>query len=251
MQKMNRVTIVTVCFNEANSIGRCVESVLGQDYSRIEYIVIDGGSTDGTREYLSQVSSSLSVFISEKDNGIYDAMNKALRLCTGDVIYFLNANDYFYSERVVSSVIKEFMGAGSLDIVHGKVEYVYPDSRRVVYDDEYYNFNCIVDFYKKNLQQQCFFCRVDLYRKNGNFDEQYKVCADYDWMIRVLNTNPVVKYLPQIFCSFDMAGVSARFQKQRLLEKRTIILRQSSLRVLVRYISSGLHQAVTRFLASL
>ena len=103
-----KISIVTVTLNSEKTLERTIKSVLGQNYSDVEYIIIDGGSTDGTLNIIEKYKDKISKVISEKDNGLYDAMNKGIKLSTGDIVGILNSDDFFYNEEVLSIVANSF-----------------------------------------------------------------------------------------------------------------------------------------------
>ena len=115
-----KVSVITATYNSENTIQRTIDSVIGQDYKDIEYIIIDGGSTDRTIHILEENTDKISYFISEKDNGIYDALNKGIKLATGDIIGFLNSDDVYYSQCVVSWMLSFFENEKS-DVVYGNL----------------------------------------------------------------------------------------------------------------------------------
>ena len=119
-----KVTVITVCFNSASTLGRTLTSVFDQDYKNFEYIVIDGGSSDGTLDILDSFRSSLHCVISEPDKGIYDAMNKGLERATGDIVCFLNADDEYATQDVFSRVV-EIMSKRSTDALIGDVDFFH------------------------------------------------------------------------------------------------------------------------------
>ncbi|ROT05017.1 glycosyltransferase, partial [Muribaculaceae bacterium Isolate-104 (HZI)] len=115
---MLKISVVTVCYNAADSIEQTMLSVLNQSYPYIEYIVIDGGSTDGTVDIIKKYADRLAYWVSEPDKGIYDAMNKGIAAATGSYINFMNSGDSFYDNRVVEAIFKD--GCDSADIIYGK-----------------------------------------------------------------------------------------------------------------------------------
>ena len=117
-----KVSIITVCFNSQETIKETIESVISQTYKNIEYIVIDGKSNDGTCSIINQFNTSISKFVSEKDNGIYDALNKGIRMSTGDIVGFLHADDVFDNKTVIEKVVKSF--DINIDILYGDINYV-------------------------------------------------------------------------------------------------------------------------------
>lgn len=124
-----RVTVITVVFNGKEHIEKTIQNVLNQNYSNLEYILIDGGSTDGTLDIIKQYEANITYWISEKDRGIYDAMNKGLALASGEWVSFMNAGDVFYTHDSVSDVFKEMHQ--KCDVIYGGVEIRYPDFSRV------------------------------------------------------------------------------------------------------------------------
>lgn len=128
-----KVSIVTVCFNSEKTVEATIKSVLSQQYKNIEYIVVDGGSSDGTKRIIKKNIDKISVVISEKDRGIYDAMNKGLENSTGDVIGFLNSDDVFASDAIVSEIVEKFSLDKDISAVIGDVAYYkhgYPGKKR-------------------------------------------------------------------------------------------------------------------------
>ena len=116
-----KISIITVCFNAQNVIEACIQSVLSQTYLNIEYVIVDGQSTDGTLSIVHKYKDRITKIISEKDTGIYDATNKGIQASNGDVVYFLNSDDRLYDDEVIENIIEQFKEDKSLDIVYGKV----------------------------------------------------------------------------------------------------------------------------------
>ena len=123
-----RITIITVCYNRSTTIEKAIKSVLNQNYQNIEYIIIDGNSTDGTQQIIEKYRDRLSHYISEPDKGMYDAINKGLQLATGDVIGLMHSDDEFYDEKVISSIVKRFNFEQNIQGVYGDGIYVSNDT---------------------------------------------------------------------------------------------------------------------------
>lgn len=238
---MSKFTVITVCYNEISTICRCVDSVLKQDHKDLEYIVIDGGSTDGTAEYLQERKSDFSYFVSEKDRGIYHAMNKGIAIASGDFLFFLNANDYFYDTKVVSHFNDAHLKNPTADILYGKVAFFYSKDKPIEHmENGHFEFKTLNDFYIRSLQQQCFFSKRQLYAELGNFKEKFRICADYEWMSQAIINKNTFLYIPTTICIFDMNGISTIEGKRRLLEKRIIIFTISPITVLLKYFLLGI-----------
>ena len=137
-----KITLITVCFNSEETISRTIQSVINQKYSQIEYIIIDGGSTDSTLSIIEKYKKFISIIKSENDDGIYDAINKGIILATGDLVGLLHSDDYYPNSQVITNVITSFKNDISLDIVLGDVAFI--DGNENVaryYSGENFNFN--------------------------------------------------------------------------------------------------------------
>jgi len=240
-----KISVLTVCLNEASTIERCIESVLAQDYPDIEYVVIDGKSSDGTTDALNFFSSSIDQLVIERDSGIYSAMNKGVRLCQGEWIYFLNANDYFYSSEVISQAVSIMGENPKASIISGKVQFINtPCIDGKPYDRDDFSYGSKVELYRKPIPQQCLFVRRNLFGLYGMFDERYRICADYDWLLRVMSGGESIEFSELCFSFFDYTGVSCTEKQLRKREKNWIILRNSSAIELIRFVVGGIFQRI-------
>ena len=204
-----RVSIITVVYNNRNTIKDAVESVLNQTYKNIEYIIVDGASTDGTVEIIKSYGDSIDKFISEKDNGIYDAMNKGIKLASGDIIGILNSDDFYVGDNIIEKVVRTFKEQ-KVDSVYGDL--VYVDSK---------DTNKIVRYwkskpYKKGLFKKgwhpahpTFFVKKEIYDKYGIFDLDFKIAADYELMLRFLEKYQISSsYIPEVLVKMRVGGKS-------------------------------------------
>ena len=176
---------MTVVFNEAGRLQKTIDSVLGQTYRNIEYIIKDGGSTDGTIEVIKEAAEldDRIKYVSTKDNGIYDAMNMSLRLVTGDYINFLNAGDRYAGENVLRRTAAAAEASRAL-ILYGDIIYENPDGTT---DLRRYGRICANRLYYLTgdcINHQAMFAASRLFRRNA-FDISYKICADREWMMRI------------------------------------------------------------------
>ena len=209
-----KISIITVCFNSANTIEDTIRSVLSQDYKNIEYIIIDGASTDGTVELVKSYGDKINRFVSEPDKGLYDALNKGINIATGEVIGFVNADDLLAGVNVISDIAREFdkTGVGGL---YGDLEYVAKDDiARVI---RYWRSG---DFKYSSLRagwmppHPTLYLKRSIYQRarlddGGYFDTSFKIAADYDFMMRVLGKLKVdVTYLPQVLVKMRVGGKS-------------------------------------------
>lgn len=204
-----KVSIITVCFNAQKYIKSCIDSVLMQDYPEIEYIIIDGKSKDNTVEILKSYGDKITRWISEPDKGLYDAMNKGVALATGEVIGFLNADDVMAYSGAVSDVIKTMQEQKSDaiigDVVHTKEENLdevirHHHSRG--YKPSHFEWGMMP-------AHLSFYTRKKFYTEFGGFDTQFRICADYDLMMRFLYIHKIsFYYLPKVLVKMRTGGLS-------------------------------------------
>ena len=210
-----KVSIITVVRNGEKTIKDTIESVLSQTYSDIEYILIDGCSTDKTVEIINGYEKQISKFISEPDEGIYDGLNKGVSLATGDVIAFLHSDDVYANETVISDIVNCF--DNNTQGVYGDL--VYTDKVDV---NKVFRYWKSCDFSPSLLSKgwmpphPTLFLRREVYQKYGAFDISFKIAGDYDFMLRILKDNIAVKYLPQVIYKMRLGGESNRSIKNIL-----------------------------------
>ncbi len=199
------VTIITVVYNCEATVSRCIDSVLSQTYLNIEYIVIDGGSTDGTLEAIKSYADKLDYVVSEPDGGIYNAMNKGLSLARGDFIAFLNADDYYLSQAVEFSV-NNLISSG-VDISYAGFVYSDENGWAVLADEprEWESSRAILGVPGGH---ETFFVHRDCYDKIGGYSEEYRLAADYHWMLRAIKKGLVAKPLPKNILVMSTGGQS-------------------------------------------
>lgn len=216
-----KISIVTITFNSDKTLQDTILSVLTQTYSNFEYIVIDGASKDNTSEIIkaheTQFKGKLH-WISEKDQGIYDAMNKGLRMATGDVAGILNSDDFFTSNDVLEKVAREFEGNKNLEAVYGDVHYVRPDNLAKCV--RYYSSRV---FKRERMKMgfmpahPSFYVRRSCYEKYGLYRTDYKICADFELLLRFIYVNKInIKYLPIDMVTMRTGGASTSGLKSHL-----------------------------------
>lgn len=205
---MLKISIITVCYNSASTIVDTINSVASQAYANIEHIIVDGGSSDATMEIV-QSSPSVSIFISEPDKGIYDAMNKGIKLATGDVVGILNSDDFYVDNAVLTQVAKVFANK-EVDACYADLVYVdQQDTNKIVRYWKSRNF--VPGLFKRGWMpaHPTFFVRRDLYEELGGFDLGYKFQADFELTMRFLEIYRVKSvYIPKIFIKMRVGGVS-------------------------------------------
>ena len=210
-----KLSVITICYNEVNGIKNTIESVINQKFRDFEFLVIDGNSTDGTREIVERYKDKIAVFISEKDRGIYSAMNKGLSLARGEYIIFLNGGDYFYNVNVLAHVFKEEIKA---PIIYG-----YCETRTSINTPTLFRAPANLTkrhLIKTSLPHQATFIKRELFLRFGNFDETYKIAGDYDLLLRLVIKNSVnAQYVPVLCSYFDRNGISSTSSQLRDYEK--------------------------------
>lgn len=216
-----KISVVTVCYNAADTLEETMLSVLNQTYDNIDYIIIDGGSTDGTVGIIRKYADRLAYWGSEPDKGIYDAMNKGLAVATGDYVNFMNAGDTFFDEAVVENVASRINKEGC--------------SSHVIYGDSYIYDNYHT-YYKRpeplrNLRRHSAFCHQASFIKHGDdikYDLNYRIAADYELFSRMyLIENKSFLYVPIPICRYKLFGISDN-NKKALLEFYQISRRYNS-----------------------
>ena len=199
-----KITIITVCYNAINLIEETILSVVNQTYKKIEYIIIDGGSTDGTVDIIKKYTNRLSYWISEPDNGIYDAMKKGISLASGDYINFMNAGDVFYSNTVIYDVFNKLNKIYT--VIYGSTYMKYSYGDYIVVPDKLEKIkNCMI------LCHQSVFVQSTS-AKNHLFREKYGLAADHGMLLELYLDNPEnFVQVPDIISIYDAKnGVSSR-----------------------------------------
>ena len=214
-----KISIITVCYNSVATVSGAVESVLHQQGVEVEYIIVDGGSTDGTVECLKEYGAAISSLTSEPDRGIYDAMNKGIARATGDVVGLLNSDDFYASDGVLARVAELFDRDG-VDAVYGDLHYVsQDDDSKVVRDWRSGPLPQALFSQGWHPPHPSFFVRRSVYDALGSFDLRFDIAADYEFMLRVLEKNKVsCAYLPEVLVKMRM-GEQATVRWQMLFER--------------------------------
>lgn len=210
-----RISVVTVCLNTADTIKGTIESVLGQSYGNLEYVIVDGMSTDGTLEIIRAYEGKPGItVVSGKDSGLYNAMNKGTDLCSGDYILFLNSGDVFADEHAVENAVMQICGADSLpDIIYGNVTKIY-EHKTVTerYPGKHTVFKLLM--MGRMPCHQGMFVKTSVMKK-FRFDESYRICADFDFLLRCVHERVRMQYLDVNVSVVDcVAGISS--QKENL-----------------------------------
>lgn len=211
-----KVSIITTCYNRQETICGAIKSVLTQDYPNIEYIIIDGQSTDGTIDVINQFQGKVTKIISEPDHGMYEAINKGIRMAAGDIIGLVHSDDFLYDSHIISDIVKKFDETGA-DFVYGDGVYVNAeDTSKLVRNwigGPYYRWKVRCGWLP--LHPTCYIKR-DVMMREGLYDESFSIAADSDLLVRYLyNAHLKVAYLHRRIVKMRMGGLSTDSQKRR------------------------------------
>lgn len=215
------LSVITVVYNNAADIERTLLSVINQTYPNIEYIVIDGASTDGTLQIIEKYTNKIAKLISEPDKGIYDAMNKGLALATGDYVIFMNSADEFYSAETVANV---FATAPDADIYYGETEMIGANNeslgRRRHKAPENFTWR---DFkYGMSISHQAIYIKRSLVK---SYDPKYQLSADIDWILYAAKKAKTIVNVHQYVAKYKVGGMSKHKHRQSLMERFDIMKR--------------------------
>lgn len=234
-----KISIITVTYNSAETIADCITSVANQTYGDIEHLIVDGASTDDTVELIEAQAGEFVKILSEPDNGLYDAINKGIILATGDIIGILHSDDLYASNDILEQVV-ERMEMLNADILYGDLLYVDRDNA-----DKIIRYWESKDFSQKQLSRgwmpahPTVFARKEVYDKWGSFDLQYKIAADYDFLVRILQDNSLnVEYLPEVITKMRVGGASNKSLRNIIRKSKEdyMIMRRREIRFPMRAI---------------
>lgn len=221
---MLKVSIITVVLNNAPYIEDCIQSVIGQNYQNYEYIIIDGGSTDGTVDIVKKYNRYISKWISEPDQGMYDAMNKGIKLASGDVIGMLNADDWYTDSDVISIVAEEFE-VKNVDSIFADLVFVkreHPQKILRYCDSSLFKAERFA--YGWMPAHPTFFVKRIFYEKYGLFKTDYHIAADFELLARMLGNRKIsYSYLPAIIVKMRTGGLSTKSLKSNWILNREIL----------------------------
>ncbi len=218
-----KISVITATFNSEKTVYSALQSVDNQKYIDVEHIIIDGKSSDKTLDIVAEFQR-VSKIVSEKDSGIYYALNKGIALATGDIIGFLHADDFFADDEVLSKIAEKFDNE-QLDVLYADLQYVSAeDPTKLIRHWQ------AGEFSRKKLANgwmpphPTFYVKKSIYERFGFFDTQFRIAADYDLMLRFLQKDIVIGYLPQITVKMRVGGISNRNLKTILQKSKEDLL---------------------------
>jgi len=224
------ITVITVVFNGAQHLEETILSVIGQTYDNVEYIIIDGGSTDGTLDIIRQYEHAVDYWVSEKDEGIYDAMNKGIMLSLGKSIGIINSDDWYEL-----STLNEIARSGEIyrNIFYGDMN-IYKSGKHYytqVFPGTFKNINKGMI-----LSHPTIFIGRHIYKKYGYFDKTYKIAADWDLILRFYKAGCSFTYIKIILSNFRIGGISGMIDLKSSLEKSAIRRKNNTYLLFDRYL---------------
>ena len=216
------VTVITACFNSESLIENTILSVINQTYSKIEYIIVDGASTDNTLNIITKYQTKISKVISEPDKGVYDAMNKGIMNSTGNIIYFLNSGDHLHSQDTISEIV-EYFADDSIVAVYGNVRMITQEGDPKNIRGCKVNLNSLL---YRRICHQALFVRKELFDEIGLFSNKLKLSADHEFIVKALKEYPRgFVYIDEILAEYRDDGMSCKQMTKAKIEDLNIISR--------------------------
>lgn len=206
------LSIITINYNNKAGLQKTIASVLSQSH-KAEFIVIDGGSNDGSAEVIKQYQNSFSYSVSEADKGIYDAMNKGISKATGDYLLFLNSGDVLAGEKILEEMIPSL---GTADIVYGDLITINSKGEK----ETHHSFEDanVYHLMISTIWHPCAFIKREAFSKCGNYNVDLKLAGDYEFFVRsILKFGASAKYVPKVISEFDLGGVSNKGENNTLM----------------------------------
>lgn len=225
-----KLSIITINRNNAQGLKKTMQSVVEQTSNDIEYIVVDGASTDESVDIIKSFADQRLIrWVSERDNGIYNAMNKGIGMAQGEYVMILNSGDYLATPQVIEQMNEKLVDKGEPDILYGNMIKIWPDGKTRRDYQLSVNYS-LFDFYQSTLNPDGTYIRRSLFQQFGPFDETMKICSDWAWMLKTIGLGGVKPSRVNIdTLYFDMTGVSESGERSRqtIQRERRQVLQQT------------------------
>jgi glycosyltransferase involved in cell wall biosynthesis len=210
-----KISLITVCYNAESTIKQCIQSVISQNYGNLEYIIIDGGSTDNTIQVINQYKDYISIFVSEPDAGIYDGINKGIKMAGGDIVGALNADDFF-ADNTVLNIIADAFKTQDTGIIYGDLEYVNSKGDIV---RNWQSGQYSAGMFNRGWMppHPTFYCKKELFYQFGFYSLEYGTAADYELMLRFMHLNLInAFYIKKVLINMKIGGISNKSFRNRV-----------------------------------
>ena len=209
-----KITIITVCYNRKATIEKAILSVLKQNYCNIEYIIVDGNSTDGTKEIIESYRDKINQFISEPDKGMYDAINKGLKIATGDIVGLMHSDDEFYDKNVIDRIVSRFNSDSTIEGVYGDGVYVSNDKEERLIRDRIGGVFSLKKIKKGWLPlHPTVYLKKSVIDKNGLYSLDFKIASDTEFLLRYLYKYEInMSYINSYIVKMRMGGISTNLK---------------------------------------
>jgi glycosyltransferase involved in cell wall biosynthesis len=239
-----KFSIITIVLNDKDNIEKTILSILEQNIE-LEYIIIDGGSTDGTLDIIKKYEDKINILVSEKDNGIADAFNKGIKLTSGDIIGIVNSGDFLEKDSL-SLVYQNF--SSNVSIVYGDVQYWDGNKKDYVYSANYMYLNKFM-----SINHPAVFVRKSIYDNYGLFDEKFPIAMDYELMLRYFVKNVKFQYINKVLSNMSLGGVSDINWKKAYKESYEIRKKYLgfSLKLYLNYLFQVFKRYISNFLSNI
>ena len=248
-KKILKITIITVCYNSEKTIKTTLDSVANQTFKKIEHIIIDGKSSDKTISIVKKYPH-IKKIISEPDKGIYDAMNKGIKIATGDIIGFLNSDDFYSSNGVISKMAATFEEEPSLDACYADL--IYTDKLDISKNIRYWKSSKFtLGLFSKGWcpPHTTFFVSRLIYEQFGSFDLNYRIASDVELTMRFLEVNKInAHYIPEIWVKMRLGGTTNQNLKNILIQNKEVLHALRSHKLSFNWISFFVHKIISRSL---
>jgi glycosyltransferase involved in cell wall biosynthesis len=219
-----KFSIITVCYNSQKTIENTIKSVLSQSYKNYEYIIIDGGSTDNTIQIIKKYKKKIHIFRSEKDKGIYDAINKGIKYATGSVISILHSDDIFYNQFTTQKVMSYFQSNSKIDCLIGNTIITDNNSKKKLRNYKANFFKKWMLYFGFSPPHPSTFFRDKIYRKYGLYKSGYSIAGDFEFFVRIfLKKKLSFKLINENFILMKSGGKSSNSIKSNLISSKEII----------------------------
>jgi len=206
--KLPLITVITVVYNGAKTLEQTIQSVINQSYPNIEYIIIDGGSTDGTLDIIKKYEDYIDYWVSEKDEGIYDAMNKGVSVSFGSWLFFLGSDDLIIFKETFTEIFFETLF--NADFIYGKV---LIKEKSEMYDGKFSSYKLCI----KNICHQSIFYNIKHFKKSGLYNQKYKILADYEFNMRIWNNSKKI-YVDKVVSIYSIKGISGNNKDENFMD---------------------------------